>query len=126
MDPIALQDFIGEAIALAGVAFVWIQTSRARQKERTDTAETRRKEGEIRAEERGELKQWRRSVDGRLDSHGEEYEALKAQIATDHRGLRERVDTGFDDTDSMLTGVRDMVIDMRGELHGAGILGKKG
>ena len=83
------------------------------------------KEREARAEERGEFKQWRSSVDARLDSRRDEYEALKAQIATDHQGLRARVDTGFDDTDLMLTGVRDMVTDMRGELRGAGVLSKK-
>ena len=109
-----IHDFIGEAIALIGVAAVWLQTNRARQKER-----------ETRAEERGEHKQWRRSVDARLDSRREEYDALKLQIANDHRGLRTRVDTGFDDTDSMITGVRDMLIDMSGELRGAGVLGKK-
>ena len=109
-----IHDFIGEAIALLGVAFVWIQTSRARQKER-----------EAAAEERGELRQWRRSVDARLDSRRDEYEALKRQIAADHSGLRERVNTGFDDTDSMITGVRDMLTDMRGELRGAGVLAKK-
>ena len=109
-----IHDFIGEAIALIGVAAVWLQTNRARQKER-----------ETRAEERGEHKQWRRSVDARLDSRRDEYEELKKQIATDHLGLRQRVDTGFDDTDSMITGVRDMLIDMSGELRGAGVLGKK-
>lgn len=109
-----IHDFIGEAIALIGVAAVWLQTNRARQKER-----------ETRAEERGEHKQWRSSVDARLDSRRDEYKELKKQIATDHLGLRQLVDTGFSDTDSMLTGVRDMVTEMRGELRGAGVLAKK-
>lgn len=109
-----LHDFIGEAIALLGVAFVWLQTSRARQKER-----------ETAAEARGELRQWRNSVDARLDSRRDEYEALKRQIASDHSGLRERVDQGFGDTDTQLDGIKGMVLGMRGELRGAGVLGKE-
>ena len=109
-----IQDFVGEAIALIGVAAVWIQTSRARQKER-----------EVRAEERGEHKQWRRSVDARLDSRRDEYESLKKQIASDHSGLRARVDEGFGDTDTQLDGIKGMVLGMRGELRGAGVLGKE-
>ena len=109
-----IQDFVGHAVALAGVVFVWLQTSRARQKER-----------ESRAEERGEFKQWRRSVDARLDSRRDEYEALKKQIASDHSGLRDRVDVGFDATDTQLDGIKGMVLGMRGELRGAGVLGKE-
>ena len=108
-----LQDFIGEAIALIGVALLWLQTNRARQKER-----------ETRAEERGAFQQWRDSVNARLESRRDEYEKLKDQIATDHSGLRARVDEGFGDTDTMLDGIKTMVLGMRGELRGAGVLGK--
>ena len=109
-----LKDILGIAVAFAGVALVWLQMSRAMARER-----------EARAEERGAFQQWQSSVNSRLDSRRNEYEALKAQIKADHSGLRERVDTGFDDTDSMITGVRDMLTDMRGELRGAGVLGKQ-
>lgn len=107
-----LKDVLTIAVAFAGVALVWLQMSRAMGKER-----------EARAEERGEFRQWQNSVNSRLDSRRDEYEALKVQIATDHRGLRARVDEGFGDTDTMLDGIKTMVLGMRGELRGAGVIG---
>ena len=120
-----LKDVLSIAVAFAGVALVWLQMSRAMQRDREETRRAMQSERETRAEERGAFQQWQGSVNARLDSRREEYEQLKEQIKVDHGGLRERVDLGFNDTDGMITGVRDMLTDMRGELRGAGVLSKK-
>ena len=63
------------------------------------------------------------ALDRQVQSRRADIKALQEQIKVDHSSLRERVDLGFNDTDGMITGVRDMLTDMRGELRGAGVLG---